>query len=112
MQTEVALTASITIHNLENELKLKLRVRADRQGTSLEEEARRILCGMLDERPQVADHETRTESKQRESTDDEFLDELEKRGVLLRSRKRWTPTGPGKHVPGALERFLAERHSG
>lgn len=35
--------ASITIHNLDDAVKTKLRIRADDQGRSIEEEARMIL---------------------------------------------------------------------
>jgi plasmid stability protein len=44
--------ASITIRNLEDRLKTRLRVRAAEHGLSMEEEARRILRDALDrERP-------------------------------------------------------------
>ncbi len=39
--------ASITIRNLENTLKARLRVRAATHGKSMEEEARDILCAAL-----------------------------------------------------------------
>ena len=35
--------------------------------------------------------------------------ELEQRGVIAGPRKRRSPFKLGKHVPGALERFLSER---
>ena len=37
------------------------------------------------------------------------LAELERRGVLVRSGKRWKPVHAGDPMPGAVERFLAER---
>ena len=45
------------------------------------------------------------------STDpfEEHLAELERRGVLIRGKGRWRPPPPGEPIPGALERFLAER---
>jgi antitoxin FitA len=46
--------ASITIRNLEDALKVKLRVRAAEHGHSMEEEARRVLRDALDsERPRT-----------------------------------------------------------
>jgi plasmid stability protein len=44
--------ASITIHNLDDALKSKLRVRAARHGRSMEEEVRHILRAALSEKPQ------------------------------------------------------------
>jgi plasmid stability protein len=41
--------ASITIRNLDDALKTRLRVRAAERGRSMEEEARRILRDVLDE---------------------------------------------------------------
>ena len=43
--------ASITIRNLDDELKARLRVRAAERGRSMEEEAREILRGVLGEQP-------------------------------------------------------------
>ena len=43
--------ASITIRNLDETLKARLRVRAAHHGHSMEEEARRILRGALAEQP-------------------------------------------------------------
>jgi len=43
--------ASITIRNLEDGLKSKLRVRAARHGRSMEDEARHILRSALAEKP-------------------------------------------------------------
>jgi plasmid stability protein len=46
--------ASITIRNLDDALKVKLRVRAAEHGHSMEEEARRVLRDALDsERPRT-----------------------------------------------------------
>lgn len=46
--------ASITIRNLEDGLKVRLRVRAAEHGRSMEEEARRVLREALDsERPRT-----------------------------------------------------------
>ena len=38
------------------------------------------------------------------------LDALERKGVLVRSGTRWTHAASAEQRPGALERFLAERH--
>lgn len=46
--------ASITIRNLDESLKARLRVRAARLGRSMEEEAREILRCALTERPAAA----------------------------------------------------------
>jgi plasmid stability protein len=46
--------ASITIRNLDDRLKARLRVRAARHGRSMEEEARDVLRIALAEEPQVA----------------------------------------------------------
>ena len=46
--------ASITIRNLEEDLKVRLRVRAARLGRSMEEEAREILRSALGEQPRRA----------------------------------------------------------
>ena len=43
-------------------------------------------------------------------TIEERLDELEKRGVLVPSGEPGGPLGPVTHIPGALERFLADRN--
>ena len=43
--------ASITIRNLEDELKRRLRVRAAEHGRSMEEEAREILRQVVGDRP-------------------------------------------------------------
>ena len=41
--------ASITIRNLHDQVKRRLRVRAAENGHSMEEEARKILCGAVGE---------------------------------------------------------------
>ena len=46
----------------------------------------------------------------RPRTIEERLDELERRGELVRSREPRAPLRPIAHVPGALERFLADRN--
>jgi len=43
-------------------------------------------------------------------TIEERLAELEERGVLVRARGPRVPFKPIAHRPGALERFLKERH--
>ena len=49
-------------------------------------------------------------SSQRESTPiEERLDELERRGVLIRATNPKQPFTPVVRRPGALKRFLAER---
>ena len=42
-------------------------------------------------------------------TQEEWDREMERRGVLHRARNPNAPIKVGKHVPGALARFLAER---
>ncbi len=44
------------------------------------------------------------------TTIEERLDELERSGVLVRSREPRAPLRPVAHIPGALERFLADRN--
>lgn len=46
--------ASITIRNLDNDVKTRLRIRADRHGRSMEEEARLILAQAVDREPAPA----------------------------------------------------------
>ena len=46
----------------------------------------------------------------RSRTIEERLDELERSGELVRSRKPRAPLRPVAHIPGALERFLADRN--
>lgn len=43
--------ASITIRKLDEQVKLKLRVRAAEHGRSMEEEAREILCNAMEKTP-------------------------------------------------------------
>ena len=43
-------------------------------------------------------------------TIEERLDELERRGALVRSGRPWKPPAPATERPGALERFLADRN--
>lgn len=93
---------SITIRNLDDSVKRELRVRAAEQGTSMEEEARRILRSVINGRR--VDPATPTDPMEAR------LDELEKRGELIRSSVSPKVFPPGQHVPGALERFLTERH--
>ncbi len=45
----------------------------------------------------------------RAATIEERTEELERRGVLVRSRGPRKPFKVGVHVPGALKRFLEER---
>ena len=47
--------------------------------------------------------------RQPSPTLEQRLRDLEQRGVLVRSRER-PPLGPVERRPGALARFLAERH--
>jgi len=46
--------ASLTIRNLDDSVKRRLRIRAAQHGRSMEEEARSILRGALDEREETA----------------------------------------------------------
>ncbi len=46
----------------------------------------------------------------RPKTIEERLDELRRSGVLVRSREPRAPLRPVAHIPGALERFLADRN--
>lgn len=48
--------ASITIRNLDNQIKNRLRVQAARHGHSMEEEARNILSSALSEEPKQAEN--------------------------------------------------------
>ena len=43
-------------------------------------------------------------------TIEERLDELERQGVLERAKGPRTPMKVGKHIPGALQRFLEDRN--
>ena len=43
-------------------------------------------------------------------TIEERLDELERRGALVRSGRPWKPPSPVTERAGALERFLADRN--
>jgi plasmid stability protein len=45
------LTASLTIHDINDSVKARLKMRAAERGHSVEEEARRILCAALDRAP-------------------------------------------------------------
>lgn len=45
----------------------------------------------------------------KQQTIEERLDELERRGILVRSRDERKPRAAVTHRPGALDRFLAER---
>ena len=47
--------------------------------------------------------------ERRKHTTEERLEELERRGALVRSGKRWQPVTTGDPIPGAVERFLADR---
>lgn len=51
MPLEVAILASITVRNLDEELKRRLRIRAAENGKSMEQEARDILRAALVEAP-------------------------------------------------------------
>ena len=42
-------------------------------------------------------------------TTEERLAELERRGALIRATEPWRPPPPTDPIPGALERFLADR---
>lgn len=46
----------------------------------------------------------------KKQTLDERLNEMERRGVLTRAKDPNAPIRPVAHVPGALERFLADRN--
>ena len=47
--------------------------------------------------------------RERPPTIEERLEDLERRGVLVRSGEPRRPFKEGVHVPGALKRFLEER---
>ena len=93
--------ASITIRNLEDAVKEELRIRAAEQGISIEEEACRILRSGVNH--WRAGSETPTDPMKAR------LDELEKRGELIRSGVSPKVFPSGHHIPGAPGRFLAER---
>ena len=48
--------------------------------------------------------------EERPRTIEERLDELRQSGVLVGSREPRRPFRPVAHIPGALERFLADRN--
>ena len=100
--------ASITIRKLDDAIKEKLKIRAATNSHSMEEEARRILRSALDEKT--------TDSVQNENNDfskmseDERLIELEKQGIWKRAEDPNVRVTARKRIPGALERFLADRN--
>lgn len=47
--------------------------------------------------------------EQKPQTIEERLDEMERRGILVRSRDERRPLAAVTRTPGALDRFLAER---
>ena len=93
--------ASITICNLEDGVKKELLIRAAEQGISVEEEARRILCSVV--------NHWQADSAAPTGPMEARLDELEKRGELIRSGVSPKAFPSGHHIPGALVRFLDER---
>ena len=94
--------ASITVRNLEDSVKKKLRMRAAKHGHSMEEEVRQIL------RAAVGQERTVPQNDKELSATEARLPELEKRGVLVRGDpdKHFKP---GKPDPGALKQFLKDR---
>lgn len=95
---------SITILRIEDEVKSKLRIRAEANGNSMEEEARQIICRAVN-RESV---EVIQASKEMSTAEIRLL-ELEKSGELVKAKSHKRDFSPGKRVSGALERFLAER---
>ena len=63
---------------------------------------------MSDDRPEDDDADD-TQESHRARTIEERIAELERRGELVRAKDPRKPIRPIAHVPGALERFLAER---
>ena len=100
--------ASITIRKLDDEVKQKLRTQAEKNGHSMEEEARQILRSNLDGNP--------TDSVQSEKKDfssmseEERFDELVRKGIFVRAKDPDTRIPPGEPAPGALKQFLADRN--
>ena len=62
---------------------------------------------MSDDRPEDAADDAHESPRAR--TTEERLADLERRGELVRAKGRWRPPPSGEPIPGALERFLAER---
>ena len=96
--------AKITINNVEEGVITKLRAHAAENGHSMEEEAQQILQNALDIEPDT-DDQTDNELTPFEAR----INDLKKRGVIVEAKNPKKEFKPGKHVPGALERFLAER---
>ena len=100
--------SSITIRKLDDEVKQKLRIQAATNGHSMEEEARQILRSGLIEEP--------TDSPQNEKKDfsqlseEERFEELVRKGIFVRAKDADTRITARKRIPGALERFLADRN--
>jgi len=59
------MSTTLTIRNLETEVKHKLRLRAASHGTSMEAEAREILRKAVEESPEAPPPRTREELRQR-----------------------------------------------
>ena len=100
--------ASITIRKLDDAIKEKLKIRAATNGNSMEEEVRRILRSALDEKTTDSAQNEKKEFSQ--LSEEERFEELVRRGIFVRAKDPDTRFKAGKHIPGVLERFLADRN--
>ena len=100
--------ASITIRKLDDEVKQKLRIQAATNGHSMEEEARQILrSGLVEDATDSAQNEKKDFAQ---LSEEERFEELVRKGIFVRAKDPDTRFKAGKHIPGALERFLADRN--
>ena len=99
--------ARITIRKIEDEVIMKLKIRATANGHSMEEEARQILRYTLD---QVSEYSIQNaQSTSSTNSLEERLIEREKQGIWVSAKDPDTRITVGELAPGALERFLADR---
>ena len=80
--------ASITIRNLDDEVKQRLRVRAAQHGHSMEQEARNILQAALAEPPETGEEFVRR-----------IRARFEKVGFIEPGELEIPPRGPGREPP-------------
>lgn len=99
--------ASITIRKIEDEVLMKLKIRAAANGHSMEEEARQILRSTLEHNSDYPIQNTQRTSST--NSLEERLLELEKQGIWVSAKDPDTRITVGDPAPGALERFLADR---
>ncbi len=100
--------ASITIRKLEDSVKTKLRIRAAENGRSMEEEVRQILRSTVDQNS--CESEESLDRRIAAMSEPERWIELEKQGIVVPAKDPDTRMTPGeRYIPGALDRFLADR---